>query len=76
VKETAKNILKAIGLYHPLQGFYRSLLKRFTRPGIENNIKNTKARVIPAIIAMPPIQNSLPGAPLRKTGKLLKSIKP
>jgi len=31
VKEAAKSILKSIGLYHPLQSFYRGLIKDFTK---------------------------------------------
>ncbi len=42
MKETAKKILKAIHAYHPLQGFYRSLLKQFTKARYRNQYKRYK----------------------------------
>jgi len=51
VKETAKNILKSIGVYHPLQGFYRSLLKQFTKVRYRNQYKRYKGDGYTCIIA-------------------------
>ncbi len=42
MKEAAKKILKSVGIYHPLQGFYRSLVRQFIQARYRAQYKKYK----------------------------------